>query len=378
MAPGPSNIHPRVLQALASPLLGHKDPVFLTILEETAALLRQVFETSNTASFALPGTGGSAMEAALINLLQPGDTVVIGRAGFFADRLVGIAQRMPGVEVVLVDAPWGEAIDPAHLKHAVLQHRARVLAVVHGETSTGIEQPLEGLAQACQSMDGFLVVDAVASLGGTHLPVDDLGIDICYTGSQKCLSAPPGLAPITISDRALYFIEQRPTPVQSWYFDLALHARLWDTEHIYHHTTPVLNVYALREALRLIEEEGLSARFARHRLHARALRAGLEAMGLRLFSNPEHRLTPVVTVLAPPNVSAAAVRQTLLNEFNIEIAAGLGEYVDRLWRIGIMGYSAQRTNVMLVLTALESALRREGFGAHGSGVAAADEVYAAT
>lgn len=375
MAPGPSAIHPRVAQALLAPLLGHKDPVFLAIMEDTARLMRSVFETSNTATFALPASGGSAMEAALVNLLTPGDTVVIARSGFFAERLVGIAQRQAGVTVVVVDSPWGQAIEPAHLCHAVRQHRPRVLAVVHGETSTGVEQQLAGLSAACQDVDGFLVVDAVASLGGTALPVDELGIDVCYSGSQKCLSAPPGLAPITISDKALYFIEQRSTPVSSWYLDLVLHARLWDTEHIYHHTTPVLNVYALREALRLALEEGLSARLARHRLHARALRAGLEAMGLRLFADPDHRLVPVTTVLAPPNVSAAAVREVLLEEFSIEIAGGLGEYTDRMWRIGIMGHSAQRTNVTLLLSALETALRRQGFDPYGSAPAAADNVY---
>ncbi len=376
MAPGPSNIHSRVIQALSSPILGHKDPLFLAIMEDTSRLLRTLFQTQNTATFGLPATGGSAMEAALINLLQPGDTVVIGRAGFFAERLVGIARRLQGVETVIVDAPWGEAIDPQQLIHAVVQHRPRVLAMVHGETSTGVEQPLAGLADACHAIQGFLVVDAVASLGGTPLPVDELGIDVCYSGSQKCLSAPPGVAPITISDRALYHIEQRQTPVQSWYFDLSLHARFWDTEHIYHHTAPILNIYALREALRLVDEEGLHQRLVRHKLHARALRAGLEALGLRLFANPDNRLTPVTTVFAPQQVSAAAVREILLDEFNIEIAGGLGEYMDRMWRIGIMGHSAQRSNVLLLLTALESVLKRQSYGAHASGVDAAETIYA--
>ncbi|HEY3059562.1 MAG TPA: alanine--glyoxylate aminotransferase family protein [Chloroflexota bacterium] len=375
MAPGPSNMHPRVLQALASPLLGHKDPVFLNIMDETAALLRRVFQTENRATFALPATGGSAMEAALINLLQPGDTVVIGRSGFFADRMVGIARRLRDVRVVAVDSAWGEALDHEALAHAVREHRPRVLAIVHGETSTGVEQPLRDLALLCRELDAFLVVDAVASLGGTSLPVDDLGLDVCYSGSQKCLSAPPGLAPITLSDRALQAIEQRSSPVPSWYLDLTLHARFWDTEHIYHHTAPVLNVFALREALLLVAEEGLYARLARHRLHARALRAGLEALGLRLFANPAHRLTPVTTVLAPPDVSAAEVRDVLLCEFNIEIAGGLGEYVDRMWRIGIMGHSAQRANVYSVLGALEAALQRQGYTPHASALAAADAIY---
>jgi alanine-glyoxylate transaminase/serine-glyoxylate transaminase/serine-pyruvate transaminase len=377
MAPGPSNLHPRVVQAMASPLLGHKDPVFLSIMDETAELLRYVFQTSNRATFALPATGGSAMEAALINLLQPGETVVIGRSGFFAERMVGIARRLRDVQVVAVDSPWGQALDYEALAHAVREHRPRVLAVVHGETSTGIEQPLRDLALLCREIDAFLVVDAVASLGGTQLAVDDLGLDVCYSGAQKCVSAPPGLAPITISDRAMLAIEQRQTPVPSWYLDLTLHARFWDTEHIYHHTAPVLNVFALREALSLVQEEGLGARLARHRQHARALRAGLEAMGLRLFADPGHRLTPVTTVVAPPEVSAAEVRDVLLCQFNIEIAGGLGEYVDRMWRIGIMGHSAQRSNVMLLLAALEAALQRQGFTAHRSGVAAADTVYSA-
>jgi alanine-glyoxylate transaminase / serine-glyoxylate transaminase / serine-pyruvate transaminase len=217
----------------------------------------------------------------------------------------------------------------------------------------------------------------VATLGGVPLPIDELGIDICYTGSQKCLSAPPGLAPTTLSDRALLAIEHRRTPVPSWYMDLGLHARFWDTEHIYHHTAPILNVYALREALRIIVEEGVEQRFARHRLHARALRAGLDALGLRQFAHPAHRLTSVVTVLAPTEVSSSAIREILLEEFNLEIAGGLGDYADRMWRIGVMGHSAQQANVMLLLVALEHALRRQGFEPKGSGAAAAESVYGA-
>ena len=382
MAPGPSNVHPRVLQALVAPLVGHKDPAFLAVMEETADLLRTVFQTRNRATFALPATGGSGMEAALINLLEPGDRVVIGRAGFFADRMVGIAERIGagrvGAQIVVVDAPWGQPVDQEQLVAAVRQHRPKVLAVVHGETSTGIEQPLAELADVCREAETFLAVDAVASLGGAALPVDDWGIDVCYSGSQKCLSAPPGLAPITLSARALEAIERRRSPVPSWYLDLSLHARFWDTEHIYHHTAPVLNVYALREALRLIVEEGLAARLERHRRHAAALRAGLEALGLRLFADPAYRLVPVTTVLAPERVSAAAVRAMLLEEFNLEIAGGLGEYADRMWRIGIMGHSAQQANVMLLLTALEHALRRQGYRPASSGAAAAEDVYAVT
>jgi alanine-glyoxylate transaminase/serine-glyoxylate transaminase/serine-pyruvate transaminase len=375
MAPGPSNLHPRVLQALIAPLTGHKDPYFLGVMEDTAALLRQVFKTNNRAVLALPATGGSGMEASLINLLEPGDTVVIGSAGFFANRMIDIADRLHDVNTVVVNGPWGQPVDNEQLIEAVRTHRPRVLAIVHGETSTGVEQPFDGLAEVCQEVGAMLVVDAVATLGGVPLAVDDLGIDVCYTGSQKCLSAPPGMAPVTLSDRAMRHIETRRTPVQSWYLDLGLHARLWDTEHIYHHTTPILNVYALREALRIIVEEGVDERFGRHRLHASALRAGLEALGLRLFADPSHQVASVTTVLSPPGVSAAAVRELLLDEFNLEIAGGLGDYADGMWRIGIMGHSAQRANVMLLLAALEHALKRQGFSAHGSGTAAAETIY---
>ena len=375
MAPGPSNLDPRVIQALVAPLIGHKDPYLLGLLEETAGLLREVFQTQNEATLVLPASGGSGMEAALINLLEAGDTVVIGEAGFFAHRMVEIARRLHNVEVVVVCGKWGSPVDNRELVDAVRRHRPRVLAVVHGETSSGAEQPLDGLADACRETDTLLVVDAVATLGGVRLPVDDLGIDVCYAGSQKCLSAPPGLAPVTLSERAMRTISRRRTPVQSWYLDLDLHARLWGPEHIYHHTSPVLNLYALYEALQLIAEEGLERRLERHCLHAEALRAGLEALGLELFAHPAHRLPSVTTVVAPPGISAAAVRAALLEEYNIEIAGGLGEYADRMWRVGIMGYSAQRRNVMLLLTALEQILRRHGFDPSASAPAAADSVY---
>ncbi len=376
MAPGPSNVHPRVLQALIAPLVGHKDPYYLDVMDDTAVLLRQVFQTRNAATFALPATGGSGMEAALVNLLEPGDTVVIGDAGFFAHRMVDISQRLHDVEVVVIEGTWGCPVDNARLIEAVRTHRPRVLAVVQGETSTGVEQPFDGLAEACHEIGALLVVDAVATLGGVRLPVDDLGIDICYSGSQKCLSAPPGLAPITVSDRAMDAIAQRRTPVQSWYLDLGLHARLWSAEHIYHHTSPVLNVYALREALRIIGEEGLDNRLARHCLHAMALRAGLEALGLRQFADAAHRVPSVVTVLAPHGVSAVAVRGILLEEFNLEISCGLGAYADCMWRIGVMGHSAQKANVILCLTALEQALRRSGCAPLASGTSAAERIYA--
>lgn len=360
MVPGPSNLHPRVARALAAPIASHKDPAVLAIMDEIVEHLRRVFVTRNRATFVLPASGGSGMDAALLNLVEPGDTVVVGRAGFFAHRMVGIAERL-GARVVVVDAPWGQALDPRALVQAVRQHGARVLATVHGETSTGVEHPLHGLGAACTEAGAFLVVDAVASWAGTPLPVDELQIDVCYSGSQKCLSAPPGMAPITLSDRALEHIQRRSTPVPSWYLDLALHARYWSAEHIYHHTGPVLNLYALCEALRLVQEEGLEARYERHRRHARALRAGIEALGLRLFADPAHRLANVTTVEVPPGVGEQAVRGELLRAYSLEIAGGLDQYAGRLWRIGIMGHSAQRRNVLLVLSGLAAALGRHGF-----------------
>ncbi|MBV9896478.1 MAG: aminotransferase class V-fold PLP-dependent enzyme [Chloroflexi bacterium] len=376
MAPGPSNLHPRVVQALIAPLVGHKDPYFLDLLDETADLLRHVFCTRNAATFALPGTGGSGMEAALINVLQPGDTVVIASAGFFAQRMVDICERLNDVNVVVVPGTWGQPVDHDVLLEAVRQHRPRAVAVVHGETSTGVEQPLAGLADSCHSVGALLLVDAVATLGGVRLPVDDLGIDVCFSGSQKCLSAPPGLAPITISDRALAAIQARRTPVQSWYLDLGLHAGLWGPDHTYHHTSPVLSLYALAEALRIVVEEGLEPRLARHCLHSAALSAGIEAMGLEQFAARGFRVPSVVTVLAPEGVSALTVRTQLLDEVNVEISAGLGEQADSMWRIGVMGHSAQRANVMLVLSGLEQVLSRYGYAPRGSGTSAAAAVYA--
>jgi alanine-glyoxylate transaminase / serine-glyoxylate transaminase / serine-pyruvate transaminase len=370
MAPGPSNLHPRVIQALIAPLVGHKDPYFLGVLEETADLLRSAFQTRNATTLALPASGGSGMEAALVNVLEPGDTVVIANAGFFAQRMVDICMRQRDVNVVVLPAPWGEPVPMDVLVQAIREHRPRVVAVVHGETSTGVEQPLGGLSEQCHAAGALLVVDAVATLGGVHLPVDELGIDVCFSGSQKCLSAPPGLAPITVSERAMQSIVSRRTPVQSWYLDLGLHARLWGPDHSYHHTSPVLQLYALREALRLVIEEGLEARFARHCLHFTALSAGIAAMGLSQFATAACRVPSVVTVLAPSGVSALAVRKHLLDELNLEVSAGLGERADSMWRIGVMGHSAQRSNVMLLLAGLEQAL-----GASGA-IAAAARVYA--
>lgn len=377
MLPGPTNVHPRVLRALLAPLVGHKDPFFTNLMHETAALLRAVFQTENPATFALPASGGSAMEASLVNTLEPGDTAVIGVSGYFASRMVEIAERA-GARVVVVEAEPGRIVEPEQVEAALRGPGAgaRVVALVHGETSTGVVEPLADVARLAHDHGALVVVDAVASLGGQDLPTDQLGLDVVYTGSQKCLSAPPGLAPITLSVRAMDLIRRRRTRVQSWYLDLLRHERYWSPDHEYHYTAPVLNVYALREALRLVLEEGLPERFARHQLHSRALAAGLEAMGLQLFADPAHRLYPVVTVRVPDGVDSMRLLDELLADYNVAVAAGIGDLARRILRIGVMGYSAQRRNVMLLLAALETLLQRQGWRLEpGAAAAAAERVY---
>ncbi|HZU06791.1 MAG TPA: alanine--glyoxylate aminotransferase family protein [Chloroflexota bacterium] len=371
MAPGPTNLPPAVLQALIAPLTGHKDPAYLQVMDDLAALLRDVFVTHNAVTLALPGTGGAGMEACLVNLLEPGERVVIGVNGLFGERMVEIARRI-GAEVVPVPAEWGQIVEPDAVRRALADGRTKLVALVHGETSTGVHQPVEEIAAIAREYEALLALDAVATLGGIPVLCDQWGVDLCYSGSQKCLSAPPGAAPVTVSARGMEAIRHRRTPVASWYMDLSLHERYWLGERIYHHTAPVLTMYALREACRLVLEEGLEARWARHARLGRALMAGLEALGLQLFAAPPYRLATVAAVRVPEGVDDARVRGLLLDEFGIEIAGGLGPYAGRLWRIGVMGYSASEPNITLVLAALAEALRREGWRADGgAGVAAA-------
>jgi alanine-glyoxylate transaminase / serine-glyoxylate transaminase / serine-pyruvate transaminase len=377
MAPGPTNLPPAVLQTLASPLIGHKDPVYLRVMDETAELMRDVFVSNNSVTLALPGTGGAGMEACLVNLLEPGDRVLVGVNGLFGERMVEIARRN-GADVVPLEAEWGQIIDPAAIRRALGEKPTKLVALVHGETSTGVLQPIADLAPMVHEHGALLALDTVATLGGIEVRSDDWGLDLCYSGSQKCLSAPPGAAPLTVSERGMAAIRDRKSPVASWYMDLSLHEKYWLGERIYHHTAPVLTMYALREACRLALEEGLEARWDRHERLARALTAGLEALGLELFARAEHRLPTVAAVRVPEGVNDARVRGILLDTFNIEIAGGLGAYAGRMWRIGIMGYSASEANVVLVLAALEHALRAEGRRVDGgAGVAAAMAALAA-
>jgi alanine-glyoxylate transaminase/serine-glyoxylate transaminase/serine-pyruvate transaminase len=373
MGPGPSNVHPRVLRAMAQPLVGHLDPDFLKIMDETMALLRFVFKTSNRFSIPVSGTGSAGMEAAFVNVLEPGDRVVTGVNGVFGERMCDVASRC-GAEVTRVEAPWGRIIEPEQLRRAAGAGKPKVIAVVHAETSTGAHQPLEGLAEIAREAGALLLVDTVTSLGGVEVAVDDWGIDICYSGTQKCLSCPPGLAPISFSERAMEAARNRKTKVQSWYLDMTMVERYWTGERFYHHTAPISMIYALREALRLIHEEGLEARWERHWRLGRALQAGLEALGLKLLAEENRRLPMLTAAGLPEGFDEAAARRAILNEYGIEIGGGLGEFKGKAWRVGLMGESCTRANVILCLTVIEEMLRRGGVevGA-GAGVEAAVE-----
>ncbi|MCU0559724.1 MAG: alanine--glyoxylate aminotransferase family protein [Desulfobacterales bacterium] len=374
MGPGPSDVPARVLQALAAPCIGHLDPYFLATMNQTQQLLRYLFQTANGLTIPVSATGSAGMEACFANLVECGDEVVVAVNGVFGTRMCDIVQRIGG-KLVRVDAEWGRAVDPAAVAAAVKGCRPKVVAVVHAETSTGACTPLEDISTIAHAAGALLLVDCVTSLGGMSVPIDPLQVDAAYSGTQKCLSCPPGLSPVTFSAAAVKALEQRKHPVVSWYLDLSMVRDYWGGDRKYHHTAPVNMVYALREALRLIAEEGLEARFARHRLNHRALVAGLEAMGLAMLVPAEERLPMLNAVRIPEGVNDAKVRQALLSEFAIEIGGGLGQFAGKVWRVGLMGHSCRRRNVMLFLAALETVLKAQGFKARPGAQAAADSVY---
>lgn len=352
MGPGPSDIHPAVLRAMASPVVGHLDPQFIDIMESVKHMLRQVFRTQNDLTFAVSATGSAGMETCFVNLLEPGDEAVVCVNGVFGSRMSDIVERC-GAKLIRVDAPWGQPIDPAQVKDALNTCTAKLVAIVHAETSTGVMQPLEQIGQLARDAGALFLVDTVTSLGGTDVRVDDWAIDAVYSGTQKCLSAPPGLAPVSFSDRAVTAMEKRKTKVQSWYLDLSMVRKYWQgATRAYHHTAPVSMVYALHEALRLVLAEGLDTRFERHRRNHELLRAGLEELGFEFIVEPACRLPMLNAVKLPSGLDDATGRKRLLDEFNIEVGAGLGDFAGKVWRIGLMGCSCTPNHVNMLIAAL--------------------------
>jgi alanine-glyoxylate transaminase/serine-glyoxylate transaminase/serine-pyruvate transaminase len=374
LGPGPSEVPARVLQALAAPTIGHLDPVYLRLMDEVRSLLQAVFRTSNSLTLAVPGTGSAGMEACLANLLEPGDEAIICVAGVFGGRMREVAERQ-GAAVHSVEVAWGETVSPEAVQAALSAHpRSKLVGIVHAETSTGAHQPLEEISAVVHQAGALLLVDAVTSLGGHELDVDGWRIDACYSGTQKCLSCPPGLAPVTFGPAALAALDARRTKVRSWYLDLSLIRSYWGGDRVYHHTAPINMTYALREALAIVVEEGLEARVGRHRLHHRALRAGLEAMGLRYL--PARSLATLNAVHVPAGADDPVVRRRLLDEFGIEIGGGLGPFKGKAWRIGLMGASSTRRNVSAVLSALETILGESGAAVGiGAALPAAAAIY---
>jgi alanine-glyoxylate transaminase / serine-glyoxylate transaminase / serine-pyruvate transaminase len=356
LGPGPSSVPPRVLSALTTPVIGHLDPEFLALMQEVQAMLRFVFQTENELTVPISGTGSAGMEAALCNFIEPGDRVLIAVKGYFGERLYEMAGRY-GAIVDRLDRPWGQAFDPQEVKDALGKVGYKLVAIVHAETSTGVLQPgIAEIAEAVHRNGGLLVLDAVTSLGGLPVEIDAWGVDVAYSGTQKSISAPPGLAPLTVSARAREVLRDRKTSVKNWYLDLSQLEKYWGHERTYHHTAPISMNYALREALRIVIEEGLEARFARHQANAELLWAGLEELDLPLLVPQEHRLPTLTTPLVPPGVDETEVRRRLLNEYNIEIAGGFGPLKGQIWRIGLMGFSSRKENVTLLLAALREIL----------------------
>lgn len=362
MGPGPSGADPSVLAAMGLPILGHLDPEFMRIMDECQTMMRRVFRTANDVTLATPGTGTSGMEAAVMNLLQPGDRAIIGICGYFGERIAQMAART-GAEVTRVTAPWGSPIAPEDIERALREGPARLVAIVHAETSTGVRQPVEPIARLAQEAGALLLLDCVTSLGGEPVDIDGWGVDAAYSGTQKCLSAPPGASPLTLSPAAWRAVQARETPANSWYLDLGLLEAYWDSRRAYHHTSPISMTYALHRALALVLEEGLEARWGRHERHGRALQRGLEAMGLALHADAAHRLSVLTTVRIPEGVEDAPVRGALLERFGIEIGGGLGDLRGRVWRVGLMGESSTPGNVLYFLASLGGLLREHGFAA---------------
>ena len=375
MGPGPSDTHPRVLSALAKPTVGHLDPYYLKLMDEMQEMLRGVFKTKNRMTMAISGTGSAGQEATVVNLIEPGDSMVVCVNGVFGGRMADMAERA-GAEVTKLEKPWGEIFTPEDLKETLSKVKPKVVGIVMAETSTGAWQPIEEISKIVHEAGALLLVDSVTALGGVPVEVDAWNIDAIYSGTQKCLSCPPGLSPVSFSDKAVDVIMNRKKKVQSWYLDVSMLAAYWGSERVYHHTAPINMTYALFEALQLLHEEGLEASFARHMLNHRALAAGLNALGMSFTAAEGHRLPQLNAVRIPEGVDDVTVRKGLLEKFGIEIGGGLGAFKGKVWRIGLMGYGARPANVMLLLSALEQLLGEQNHSfSPGSSIAAANSVY---
>ena len=377
LGPGPSDVHPRVLSVMTTPLMGHLDPQFLVLMNEVQGMLRDAFLTKNPFTLPISATGMAGMETCLVNLLEPGDKMVACVKGFFGTRIFDVAQRT-GADITRLDVPWGQVFDLNVVRETLKKVRPKVLGMVHAETSTGAWQPIEELGKMCHEFDTLLVVDAVTSLGCVPLKVDEWEIDAIFSCSQKGLSCPPGLSPVSFSPRALDVIKNRKSPVQSWYLDMQMVSKYWSEDRQYHHTAPITMIYAIREGLRILLEEGLPARWERHTKNHKALKAGLVAMGLEYSAVEGHQLPQLNAVKIPQGIDDLVVRKKLLNDFGIEFGGGLGDFRGKVWRIGLMGHNSQPKNVLLALSALEQCLQSVGYEVSpGAGVVAANKAYLA-
>jgi alanine-glyoxylate transaminase / serine-glyoxylate transaminase / serine-pyruvate transaminase len=376
LTPGPSSMDPRVYRALATPLVGHVDPWFRGCMDDVQVLLRQIFQTENRITMPLSASGSGGIEASVVNTLEEGDEAIIAVNGTFSDRMAVIAGHTPA-KVTKVEAPYGQAVDPEDVRRAGQGRQIKIVGFAHGETSSGVITNIDNFRKVADELGALLIVDTVASLAAVPINIDRQRIDICFSGTQKAISAPPGMSPITVSPNAEEVFRNRKTKVQSWYFDLSTAMNYWGKDRLYHHTPPVSLIFALREAMRIVIEEGLENRWERHRVNQLALIAGLEAMGLEmLVKNPADRLPTVTAVMIPAGIDDAKVRNQLLNEFNIEIAGGLGPLKAKIWRVGLMGHCSQMQYVLLFLAALEKTLIDQSFRVpSGAGVGAAIERY---
>src|SRR4051812_48526235 len=356
LGPGPSDVPPRVLEAMARPTIGHLDPVFLRVMDEIRTRLREVFRTKNEMTLAVSGTGSAGMETVFVNLVEPGDKVLVCVNGVFGGRMVDVAQRY-GAAVEQIEAPWGKTFEQEQVIAAIERAKPKIVAIVHAETSTGAHQPVDRIGAAAHASGALFLMDCVTSLGGATVEIDAWGVDAAYSGTQKCLSCPPGLSPVTLSQRAVERLDKRKSKVQSWYLDLSMVRQYWGSERFYHHTAPVNMLFALHEALAIVLEEGLDNRFKRHREMHELLRSGLRELGIEYVSQEGHHLPMLNAVKIPDGVDDMTVRRKLLNDYGIEIGGGLGAFKGKAWRIGLMGHGSTRRNVALLLAALKQVLR---------------------